>query len=246
MGKSFPHGRIRKINRGTKYQGLQNDISIYLHKILHMKKMIIAGLLGLMIAVSGFSQQEKYIKAMENTLSIFQQANTNDELQALSAKFERIGQAEKTQWLPFYYAGMIQSRLSMMKAGNPESLADEAAKFAAIADSLQPGNSEVYCLKSMVASARMMVDPMNRWMTFGQESSKYLQMAKKADSTNPRPFVLEAIALKSTPEQFGGGCQKSKPVALKALDMFVLFTPSSSIHPKWGKDILEGILSACK
>lgn len=192
------------------------------------------------------AQSEKFVPAMKSALTTMREAKGNEELMAVAAKFDRIGQAEKNQWLPYYYAGIAKARLSMQKAGNPETLAEEAGAFAAKADSLQPNNSEVYCLKSMVATAKMLIDPMNRWMTFGKESSENLQRAKKADSTNPRPYVLEATAAKNTPEQFGGGCGKARPIAEKAAKLYATFVPASDIHPNWGKEMAEGLIGQCK
>jgi len=210
-----------------------------------MKKVFLA--LFLIVNMQLFAQSEKFTAAMKAALTELKTASTPDAMIALEAKFERIANAEKTEWLPFYYAGTLKTRLSMQHAGgDPDKLADDAAVLAAKADSLSAMNSEIYCLKSMVATSKMLVDPQTRWMQYGPESGKALAMAKKMDSTNPRPYVLESIGIKNTPEAFGGGCDRAKPIAVKAAKLLAVFKPSSEISPMWGKEIVDGILEDCK
>ena len=194
-----------------------------------------------------FAQNAKFTAAMKSALQELKTASTPEAMIAVEAKFERIGNAEKTEWLPYYYAGTLKARLSMQHAGgDPDKLADDADLLTAKADSLNPKNSEIYCLKSMVASSKLLVDPQTRWMKYGAESNKALESAKRFDSTNPRPFVLQAIGLKNMPEQFGGGCAKAKPLAVKAAKLLDDFKPATELSPLWGKEIVDGILEDCK
>ena len=194
-----------------------------------------------------FAQNEKFTAAMKSTLLELKSATTPDAMIAVEAKFERIGDAEKTEWLPYYYAGTLKARLSMQHAGgDPDKLADDVSALAAKADSLSPKNSEVFCLKAMAASSKLMVDPQTRWMQYGSEYNKMLETAKKLDSTNPRPFVLQAISIKNTPEAFGGGCTRAKPLAAKAIKLLADFKPATELSPIWGKETVEGILEDCK
>ncbi|RYG51002.1 MAG: hypothetical protein EOO01_09435, partial [Chitinophagaceae bacterium] len=59
----------------------------------------------LLAAIPVLAQSEKYNEAMQKNLSRFDSVKTTAEFQALAATFERIGDAEKTEWLPYYYAG---------------------------------------------------------------------------------------------------------------------------------------------
>ena len=68
-------------------------------------KTIIAAI-ALLAAVSVNAQSDKYADAMKKNLSMFDSAKTTLDYQNLSSAFERIGDAEKTQWLPYYYAGL--------------------------------------------------------------------------------------------------------------------------------------------
>ena len=127
-----------------------------------------------------------------------------------------------------------------------DAIADKATELIDKADALQPKNSEISCVKSMIASAHMLVNPMQRYMEYGPEIQSYLDDALQQDPTNPRPEYLKGQSLKYTPEQFGGGCANAKPVLESSLDKYNKFTPTSEIHPNWGKQRLETVLAECK
>ena len=68
------------------------------------------------------AQSDKYMDAMKKNLSRFDSVKTTADYQGLSAAFERIGDAEKTQWLPYYYAG-----LALTTAGWQDAKLDKEA-----------------------------------------------------------------------------------------------------------------------
>jgi hypothetical protein len=210
-----------------------------------MKKFLLS--LSLLISIGVFAQSDKYTEIMENSLKQYSEAKSADEMIAIAQKFERIAMAEKTQWLPFYYSSLIKARMSFMGiGGDKDVVADEAQALIEKAENLSKNNCEILCVKSMIATAKMLVDPQGRYMQYGMQMNQFLQEAKKADAENPRPYILEANNLINTPEQYGGGCNTSKPVAEKALELFTKFKPSSELFPNWGKDMIEQILNRCK
>ena len=127
-----------------------------------------------------------------------------------------------------------------------DGIADRATTLIDKADSLSPKNSEISCIKSMIASCHMMVDPMQRWQEYGAESNSNMQAAMSQDPSNPRPYYLKGQGLKYTPEQFGGGCKTAKPELLTALDKYSTFKPASELNPNWGKAQVEQLLKDCK
>ena len=209
-----------------------------------MKKLLFAVLV--MVASNVNAQSDKYKAAMGGALAQLGEAKDGDGMAAVASKFERIGDAEKTQWLPYYYAGMVKARMAMMKVGGePDAVADEASTLIAKAEALEKNNSEIFCIKSMIATAKMLVDPQARFMTFGMESNQWIEAAKKADATNPRPLMLQANGLKGTPEQFGGGCKTAKPIAEKSVELYAAFKAASELHPTWGKESVAQIVIDC-
>lgn len=210
-----------------------------------MKKLFLS--LSLLISISVFAQSDKYTEVMTSSIKQYSEAKSADEMIAIAQKFERIANAEKTQWLPFYYSSLIKTRMSFMGiGGDKDVVADEAQALIEKAENLSKNNCEILCVKSMIATAKMVVDPQSRYMQYGMQINQYLQQAKEADKENPRPYILEANNLINTPEQYGGGCSTSKPTAEKALELYNKFKPATELLPNWGKEMIEQVLNRCK
>ena len=213
-----------------------------------MKKIILAvAFLSAAAAVS--AQSERYMAAMKSNIAAIDTSFRNPaNLLSLANNFERIANAEKNQWLPYYYAALCQVNYAYMEQDKSkiDAIADKATLLIDKADSLSPDNSEISCVKSMIASSHMMVNPMQRYMEYGAEINLHLDAAMKQDPNNPRPEYLKGQGLKYTPEQFGGGCATAKPVLQASLDKYNAFKPASELHPNWGKQRVELLLGDCK
>lgn len=213
-----------------------------------MKKLILV-LSVMIVSISSFAQSEKYMAAMKNNIAAIDTSFKNPQnLLGLANNFERIASAEKNQWLPYYYAALCQVNYSYMEEDKSkvDAIADKATLLINKADSLQPDNSEISCIKSMIASSHMMVNPMQRYMEYGQVSASELENAMKQDPSNPRPYYLKGQGLKYTPEQFGGGCKTAAPLLQTAMDKFTAFKPASDLVPNWGMKRTEMLLNECK
>ena len=213
-----------------------------------MKKSILF-LSVMFVCVSSFAQSERYMSAMKANITAIDTSFKNPQnLLSLANNFERIALAEKNQWLPYYYAAFCQVNYSYMEQDKSkvDAIADKATSMINKADSLQPDNSEICCIKSMIASSHMMVNPMQRYMEYGPVSSAQLENAMQLDPANPRPYYLKGQGLKYTPEQFGGGCKTASEVLQTAMEKYAAFKPASEIAPNWGKQRTEMILNECK
>lgn len=215
-----------------------------------MKKLFVFTVALFMGATALFAQTDKYAAAMAENLKAIEVAFKNpSELLALANKFERIGNAEKTQWLPFYWAAYCQVNYAYMQQEDKskiDALADKATELINKADALQPNNSEISAIRSMIATSKLMVDPMSRYMEYGAESQKQLDLAIKQDPTNPRPEFLIGQSLKYTPEQFGGGCKPALEKFEASMKKFETFKAASDYHPNWGKEYLQTLIDDCK
>ena len=213
-----------------------------------MKKLILATIV-LFFSVVVMAQSEKFTAAMTKNLAAMDTSFRNPaDLVTVANNFERIANAEKNQWLPYYYAAFCLVNNGFMEKDKDkiDGIADRATTLIDKADSLSPKNSEISCIKSMIASCHMMVDPMQRWQEYGAESNSNMQAAMLQDPSNPRPYYLKGQGLKYTPEQFGGGCKTAKPELLTALDKYSTFKPASELNPNWGKVQVEQLLKECK
>lgn len=213
-----------------------------------MKQIIFAFLM--LTAVAASAQNEKFTKAMQSKIAGYETASTAQDFLDLSNAFERIAEAEKTQWLAYYYAAHAQVLYgyitSQSNAAGLDPIADKAEQLINKAEALEKNNSEISCIKSMIASLRMFVNPMQRWQQYGALAGEHIAKAKELDPSNPRPFALEAQNLFYTPAQFGGGCATAKPLAEQGMKLNEVFKPKTDLHPKWGKQQLEMVLNGCK
>lgn len=212
-----------------------------------MRKILLAFAV-LFITVVTMAQSEKYNGAMTAKIAELANNKTADDWLSSSAAFERIADAEKEQWLPYYYAAYTQCLYALIKndAVNNDQYADKVEALVAKADALAPNNSEVSVVKSIVATLRMIVNPMQRYQQYGPAIEKALNDAKSQDPNNPRPYFIQGQNLRYTPEQFGGGCASAKPVLEEALKKYGDFKPASELHPNWGKKQVEDLITGCK
>ncbi|MGZ8552602.1 MAG: hypothetical protein ACXWV8_04315, partial [Chitinophagaceae bacterium] len=145
------------------------------------------------------------------------------------------------QWLPYYYAAMtnvsaayVMSMGQMGMADKTDPIADKAESLLNKAAELSKDNSEIYCVKKMIASLRLMGDPQNRYMTYGPAAEEALATAKSLNPANPRVTLLEAQDKFFIPEEFGGSKTEAKKLFEESIKKYEAFKPETSIHPTWG------------
>ena len=215
-----------------------------------MKKIILSLLIISSFCLhAGAQEVDKYTRVMEANVPAVDTLRNSNDLVALSATFARIAEAEKTKWLPYYYAALTQVNaayfmgMDNIKAEKTDPMADKADGFISKADALSPNNSEIYLVKKMIASLRLMGDPMNRYMEYGPKADEALQTAMKLNPENPRIYLLQAQDKYFTPEQFGGSKTEAKALFDMASKKYMLSKPESSIAPSWGKNVVDYFLA---
>lgn len=208
-----------------------------------MKKMIF--FLMSVTSITAMAQSDKYEAAMKKGLAAMDSAKTVMDWQNAAALFERIADAEKTQWLPYYYAGLAYSTIGWMDQSIDKDA--NAEKIKALCDKAEAieKNSEIYSLRNMAATQQMVVDPQSRWMTYGQEAATALQKGMELDPNNPRLYYLQGMSVLNTPEQFGGGKAKAKPILEKAVELYKAEQPKP-LYPNWGKQQAKDALAQCQ
>jgi hypothetical protein len=210
-----------------------------------MKKimMISVGLLMKMSVM--FAQNPNYTKAMEGLVTEIQSTQFGTPLQPLANKMERIAATEKTEWLPNYWVAYcyLMDCYAETDVTKKDMLLDKADIFLDRAEDLTKNNDEIEVLKANLASGRMTVNPADRWQKYGEIVVTALNNAKKINPENPRIALLEAQGIFYTPEAYGGGKEKSKPIFEKSIQQFSKFKPASNIQPNWGEIVAKWMLS---
>ncbi len=209
-----------------------------------MKKLLV---IISMFIVGMVAAQSKYEGAMAKGLEQFKASKTAEDMNAVSAFFERVGDAEKDKWLPYYYAAQATYLTGWMDLkADKDKVGEKSKELISKAEAIEKDNSEIFCLRQMVAILQMTVDPMTRYQSYGAEARNALESATKADPNNPRIYYLNGQTLMNTPEAFGGGKAIAKKLFEKSVALYKTFQPASPLHPIWGKEEAEKLLAACQ
>jgi hypothetical protein len=207
-------------------------------QLLVIVSMFFAGMLA---------AQSKYEGAMAKGLEQMKAAKTAEDFNAASAFFERVADAEKDKWLPYYYAAYANHITGWINPkADKDKVAEKSKDLITKAELIEKDNAEIYCLRQMVAIQQMTVDPMTRWQTYGAEGRAALEKAMKADPNNPRIYYLNGQTLMNTPEAFGGGKAVAKKLFERSIELYKTYQLASPMHPNWGREDAEKLLAACQ
>ena len=148
--------------------------------------------------------------------------------------------------MPAYYGAyaLVMKAYYIKDMKEVDAICDKADAMLALAESLQPGNSEISTVKAMVYTARMRVD-MSRGMSMGPKATMILQEAmQQAPANNPRTIVQMAQMLYYTPPAFGGGKEPGLETLKKGIAAYESFKPAGPLEPNWGKSYAERLLQS--
>jgi hypothetical protein len=218
-----------------------------------MKKtiLIIAATI-MMYAVT--QAQDAYIQQMQIQVAKLDNAGIVKDYQQLANDFLRIAEAQKTQWLPYYYAAFCNAKVGWLKQDDPDNIepfADKAEgeikKAQSLLDTAKQKNelSEVYCVFSMTNRARVFINPQTYGRQYGPAASQYARLAEKINPDNPRALYLDGWEKFSTPKMWGGDKTKAKEL-LQTAKQKLVSNPSTGFEPHWGKEEVEDILKQIK
>lgn len=206
-----------------------------------MRKQILSFTLVLFSLLS--FAQSTYEKVMKEKIAKIETCKTPEDFQVLANDFQRIADKEKGKWQPNYYAAFsyIQKGRVLMRENKVQELdevADQAQKYLDDAQNVDK-NAETQLLQKMIYSLKMMVNPMERYMTYGTKATEQFAMAEKLDPNNPRIALIKAEDVYFTPEQYGGSKEKGIDLFKQALEKFNSYKPKTDLDPNWGKSEAE-------
>jgi hypothetical protein len=213
-----------------------------------MKKIILS-IVVVFVSLVSMAQKPEYFQTMGETLSQYSTCKNVADFQALGNKFEMIANAEKNEWLPLYYQAhcyILMSFLEQGDAAKKDSYLDVAEKSIEKLIAMVPSESEIYVLQSFYYTARLVVNPMERGQQFGQLSNQASEKAIALDPTNPRAKLMKIQMDMGSAPYMGLDPKSFCPQAKELLANWDNFKPKSPIHPKWGKDQLEGVVKGCE
>lgn len=216
-----------------------------------MKKYLLATLLLCLSIFAHADGGDKYVNAMKGVLSMMDTATTMQTMQNCANRFERIGNAEKKEWLPYYYVALSHVIMSYMEPDNEtkDALLDKADENWDKANDMKVNDvekAELVLLRGMIYGSRIQIDPQTRGMKYGPLSGQQYGRAMGIDPKNPRAEYLQGQSLLFTPEMWGGGRDKAIPLLESAIKKFDEWESPNEIHPDWGKDDAVKLLEFAK
>jgi len=193
-------------------------------------------LLTIGISVSG--QEDRYTAAMQSAKELLDGAADPAGFTECANRFERIARAEKTRWLPYYYASYSLVVMSFEEGDGAQRdlVLDRAQELLDRAFELEPDESELHVLQAFLYPSRIMVDPMGRGMLYVEKMFASLETARSFNPGNPRIYFLEGVNKLNLPPSMGGGPEVARPVLEEALVRFGSFSNPDPFWPSWGED----------
>jgi len=191
-----------------------------------------------LISICAYGQEDRYTTAMKSAIEIMDQASDPAEFIESANRFERIATAEKSRWMPYYYASysLVVMSFDENNGGQKDLILDRAQELLDRALELEPEESELHVLQAFLYPSRILVDPMGRGMTYIEKMFTELETAKSLNPENPRIYYLDGINKVNLPSSMGGGADVAKPILEEAVSKFEAFTNEDPLWPNWGEE----------
>jgi tetratricopeptide (TPR) repeat protein len=214
-------------------------------KHVNIIPLLIAALAFLAVTVSA---NDRYTEAMQKNIEVVYKAKSVEEIQAAVHAFERIGDAEKSKWEPFYYAayGHLMIALRVDDPATKDKQLDRALETLEKASAVNPGESEIVALEGFIHMIRVSVDPASRGQQYSGLAMQTFGKAIAMDPENPRALVLMAQMQYGTAQFFGAPATEACGTLNKALEKFETYKSTNPLAPVWGKQIAKGMKAQCK
>jgi len=217
-----------------------------------MKKTIL--IIAATIITYAGTAQDVYTQQMQTQVAKLDNAGKLKDYQQLANDFLRIANAQKTQWLPYYYAAFCNAKIGWLQQDDPDNIEpfankaeEQIRKAESLLDTAKQKNelSEVYCVFSMTNRARVFINPQTYGPQYGPSASQYMRRAEKINPDNPRALYLDGWEKFSTPKMWGGDKTKAKEL-LETAKLKLAGNSVAGIDPHWGRKEVEDILNQLK
>jgi len=187
--------------------------------------------------------QTKFEQGMQQAFQLMQE----NKLEESANLFERIGNAEPSNWLPYYNLALLKIRTTFVMKDKVliEAQLKIAENFADKADEISPDNSEIYVLKGLINVAKIVADPMVNGASLSGVTTELYKKAIALDSLNPRGHSglteFEMGGARFFKQDLTPYCKKLQ----ESIDIYENFKPASEFHPNWGKERVLQKLKSC-
>ena len=202
-----------------------------------MKGIIITAIV-LGITFSSNAGGSAYEKTMGKTIGEMYATNDLAAFDQVANKFARIGDAEKSEWLPYYYGALTYTfkafRINDLQ--EKDAVLDQALVVLDKAYAIEANNSEVISLHGFINMIKIGVDPGTRGQSLSPGIYADFGKAMKLDPKNPRATLFMAQMQYGTAQFFGSGVEEACQMVESSIVLFESTEGEESLMPSWGKD----------
>jgi hypothetical protein len=216
-------------------------------KSILMKRLVKTLMLFLFFAAPVCLKAQTMEESLSKTLMKMDSVQNLSQMMSVSAQFDMIAAKWENEWSSNYYAAYAKVIASFIVQDNKKKdlFLDEADKYLEKIKTIDSQNDETCVLAALIINARIAVDGQNRGMQYGGIFNQNLSKAEKINPDNPRIYYLRGTSLFYTPEMYGGGKAKAKPLLEKAKELFDKETKTSVLKPHWGEKENLDYLKQC-
>ncbi len=214
-----------------------------------MKKRIFF-VVAVLTMITASQAQDASTQQLNSAVAKVASARNVKNYQLLASEFANIAEAQKTNWLPWYYAALCNAKIGWLLQNDGDLIEPFAKKgevqiqksLSLLDTSKQKKElSEVYCVLSMLKRANVFINPMTYGRKYGPAASHYIQLARQVNPENPRAIYLEGWEKYATPKMWGGDKKKAKEL-LELAEQRLNAQQVSNSYPYWGKKEVEETL----
>lgn len=185
---------------------------------------------------------DMYIKGMGKAFELWGAGQTNEAV----AMFERITQAEKTNWIPAYYAAnvLISQSFQTQDKSLINEMLEKAKGHIATCHERSPDNSEVVTLEGLLYTGYVAMDPQTNGMTMSPMIMQLHSKAIELDNTNPRAHS-NLVEYEIGGAQFFGTDLKTFCTRIKEIMPMYADQKEGQFLPKWGLERMQQSYKDC-
>lgn len=202
----------------------------------------------LLVGSVAFASDGKYIEAMTKNIELVYKAQTIEELQNIVNTFDRIANAEKTKWEPFYYSAFGNVMMANLEkdAARKDGYLDLALAANEKAKAIDANESEIIAMEGFINMIRLTVDPATRGQQYSMLSMQAFSKAVGLNPENPRALSLMAQMQFGTAKFFGTPPTEACSTTAKAIEKFATYKSDNPLAPRWGRQMTEELSKNCK
>lgn len=205
-------------------------------------------ILAMTLSLISLANDGKYLEVMNKNIEAVYKGQTIEELQQAVNTLNRVADAEKTKWEPYYYSafGCVMMANREKDAIKKDGYLDLALVAVEKAKAIKENESEIIAMEGFIHMIRLTVDPATRGQQYSGMAMQNFGKAIELNPENPRALSLLAQMQFGTARFFNSPATEACGTVNKALEKFETFKSENPLAPVWGKGMTEALKKNCQ